>query len=256
MRLIFSMLVAVALVVPSFSALAAEPVPANRAVTPAYNVDIHDPIEPFNRAVFQFNRAVDFLVIKPVAMVYGAILPQFVRNGISNFLGNLLTPVVMVNTLLQGDWTGFETTLHRMVVNTTLGMGGVNDVASHLGLARVHADFGQTLGKWGLGQGFYIVFPIIGSTSVRDGTGLLVDNFAFDPYNIIFMNSGTDWPLYARAGTAIVSLRDRYGKEYDDIMKTSVDPYVTFRSMYAQRRNYMVQGKTAGGGYDAYDAAE
>lgn len=257
MRTFFSRLLLVAfLVAPATLSFAAvEPVPANRAVTPDYQANINDPIEPFNRAVFQFNRGIDFLVIKPVTTVYTTIIPQFIRNGVSNFLVNLGTPVVMFNSLLQGDWTGFETSLHRLVINTTLGMGGVNDVAKHLNIQPVHADFGQTLGKWGLGQGFYVVLPIIGPSSLRDGTGRVVDGFALDPYNVVFMDSGTEWPIYARAGLTVLDTRARYGKEYDDIMRNAVDPYVTFRSMYAQRRNYVVQGKNAKG-YDAYGAAD
>lgn len=254
MRFLFSALVLIAFVAPvSASFAAVEPVPANRAVTPDYNADVNDPIEPFNRAVFQFNRGVDFLVIKPVTAVYTTIVPQFIRNGISNFLVNLGTPVVMLNSMFQGDWAGFETSLHRLVINTTLGMGGVNDVARHLNIHPVQADFGQTLGKWGLGHGFYIVLPIIGPSSLRDGSGRLVDTLALDPYNVAFMASDTEWPVWARGGMTVVDTRARYGKEYDDIMRNSVDPYVTFRSMYSQRRNYLVQGKNVSG-YDAYDS--
>lgn len=251
-----SLLLSAFLIVPATTAFSAvEPVPANHAVTPAYKADINDPIEPFNRAVFQFNRGVDFLVIKPITTVYTTVFPDFFRTSISNFLSNLSTPVWMVNNLLQADWTGFESNLHRLVVNTTLGFGGFNDVASHLNIQPVHADFGQTLGQWGLGQGFYLVLPLIGPSSLRDGTGRVVDNFAFDPYNVIFMDSETEWPVYARAGLAVVDARARYGKEYDDIMRNAVDPYVTFRSIYAQRRNYLVQGQNAKA-YDAYGMAE
>lgn len=217
-----------------------------------YSAEINDPIEPFNRAVFQFNTFVDFLILKPVTTIYDFILPQFVRNGIRNFLGNLGTPVVMVNTLLQGNWEGFETSLHRLVINTTLGMGGLNDVASDLGVMPVQADFGQTLGKWGMGHGFYLVLPIIGPSSARDGVGRLTDTMAFDPYNVIFWDSETEWPIWTRAGLTVVDARSRYGNDYDRIMKNSVDPYVTFRSIYSQRRAYLVQDKAV----DAYAAAE
>lgn len=255
--LLSCLLLAFVLTIPAMAVAVAavEPVPANRALTPDYQADINDPIEPFNRAVFQFNRAVDFLVIKPVTVVYTTIVPRIFRNGITNFLTHLTTPVWMVNNVLQGDWAGFENNLHRLVINTTLGMGGVNDVARHLNVQAAPADFGQTLGKWGMGHGFYLVLPIIGPASFRDGTGRLVDNFAFDPYNIAFMESGTDWPLYTRAGMVIVDVRARYGKEYDDVMRNAVDPYITFRSIYSQRRSYLVQGNNAQS-YDAYGAAE
>ena len=227
-----------------------EPVPANKQAV-QFAGGLSDPIEPFNRAIFQFNRAVDFLIIKPVSSLYGFVLPQFMQDAVSNFLTNLGTPIVMLNTALQGDWTGFETTLHRMVVNSTLGMGGVVDVASHHGLQPVRADFGQTLGKWGVGHGFYLVLPIIGPSSLRDGSGRVVDGFV-DPYNFLFWQAETEWPIWARAGLTIVDTRARFGDDYDQIMRAAVDPYVTFRSMYAQRRAYMVQDSTV----DPYAAAE
>lgn len=212
---------------------------------------INDPIEPFNRAVFQFNRFVDFIVLKPITTVYTTIFPQFVQDSVTSFLRNLGTPVVMLNTALQGDWNGFETSLHRLVINTTLGVGGLVDVASDLNLQPVSADFGQTLGKWGVGHGFYVVLPIIGPSSLRDGGGRVVDAFA-DPYNLAFMNSDNEWPIWARAGLSVLDARARYGADYDRTMRNAVDPYVTFRSIYSQNRAYMVQDK----GVDAYAAAE
>lgn len=235
---------------PAFAA-ERQPEPANRAVADYYEGNINDPIEPFNRAVFQFNRAVDFLILKPVTSAYTFIFPQFVQNAVTSFLTNLGTPIVMLNTALQGDWTGFETSLHRLVINTTLGMGGLNDVASDLHIRPVKADFGQTLGKWGVGHGFYLVLPIIGPSSLRDGGGRVVDAYA-DPYNIAFMDSETEWPIYARAGLTVIDARARYGEDYDQIMHNAVDPYVTFRSIYAQNRAYMVQDHSV----DAYSQAE
>lgn len=227
-----------------------EPVPANNEAV-QFSGGLTDPIEPFNRAVFQFNRAVDFLILKPVTSVYTFIFPQFVQDSVTAFLTNLGTPIVMLNTALQGDWQGFETSLHRLVVNSTLGMAGFVDVASHHGLQPVNADFGQTLGKWGLGHGFYVVLPIMGPSSARDTSGRVVDGFT-DPYNYLFWQSGTEWPVYARAGLTAIDTRARFGDDYDQIMRTSVDPYVTFRSMYAQRRAYMVQDRSV----DAYSNAE
>jgi phospholipid-binding lipoprotein MlaA len=221
--------------------------------TPVVNVSpIADPLEPFNRAVFQFNRFVDFLILKPVSIVYKTVFPGFVRNSVSSFLGNLASPVVMANELLQGNFSGFENTLHRFVINTTLGVGGLNDVAASLGRPdRDNGDFGQTLGVWGVGHGFYLVLPIIGPSSLRDGTGRVVDAFA-DPYNNIMWNTDRDWAVWTRAGAVVLDKRTKYGDKYDDIMKTANDPYVTFRSIYAQRRAYLVQDKAV----DAYTAAQ
>ncbi len=212
---------------------------------------INDPIEPFNRAVFQFNKGVDFLLLKPATFVYKNALPGFIRNSVSSVLDTLGQPIVMLNSLLQGDWRMFERSLHRFVVNATLGLGGLNDVATHLGIGPANADFGQTLGVWGADHGFYLVLPIFGSSSLRDGTGEVVDAFA-DPFNAYFNNTETYWPIVTRAGLSAVDARYKYGDAYDDVMENAVDPYVTFRSLFVQRRAYMVQGNTA----DAYGEAE
>jgi len=255
MRHFLSVALFLGLLAPAAVFAQIQPMPAHAAVAVNEDGSINDPIEPFNRAVFQFNRGVDFLILKPVTIVYDTVVPTPVRHGVTNFLTNLSTPVVMLNCLLQGNWSGFETSLHRLVINTTLGFGGLNDVASDLHIQPVAADFGQTLGKWGVGHGFYLVLPIIGPSSARDGVGRVADAYA-DPYNEAFMHSDmdSDWPIWARAGAVVIDARSRYGADYDRVMKTSVDPYVTFRSIYSQRRAYLVQGKTKG--VDAYSAAE
>lgn len=214
-------------------------------------VPIYDPIEPFNRAVFQFNRGIDFMILKPVVWSYEHLLPQILRDTVSAFLDNLKAPVVMLNSALQADWPVFETSLHRFVINSTLGVLGLVDVASHLGLDPVSADFGQTLGKWGVGHGFYVVLPIIGPSSVRDGVGIVGDTAA-DPFYWVWLDAEQDALIWTRAGLTAVDRRYKLGDDYDNIMNNAVDPYVTFRSIYVQRRAYMVQGNTV----DAYGEAE
>ena len=233
----------------AFPAFAVEPVTKKEQVVEV--TPINDPIEPFNRAVFQFNNFVDFLILKPVTFVYKNALPGFVRSSVSSLLDTLGQPIVMLNSLLQGDFGTFETSVHRFVVNATLGLGGLNDVATELGIGPAKADFGQTLGVWGLDHGFYVVLPILGSSSLRDGTGEAVDAVA-DPFNAVWRDSETYWPIYTRMGLTAVDARYKYGDAYDDVMKNAVDPYVTFRSMYVQRRAYLVQGKAV----DAYGEAE
>lgn len=240
----FTLLTAPAFAVPKDSVSKGKPLAVE--VSPIY-----DPIEPFNRAVFQFNRFVDFLILKPVTKVYTTVTPEFAQHGVTNFLGNLGEPINMLNNLLQGNWGGLETSFKRLYVNTVFGGLGLVDVADNMGFHKAKADFGQTLGKWGAGHGMYLVLPIMGPSSVRDGAGNVVDAFA-DPYNIMFMDAETEWPIYARMGLTAIDLRARYGDEYDRTMKTAVDPYVTFRSIYAQRRAYLVQDKDT----DAYADAE
>lgn len=217
---------------------------------------INDPIEPFNRAVFQFNYFVDSVLLKPVTTVYKAVLPQFAEDGVSNFLSNLLTPVKLLNEILQGDWYGADITVRRFFVNSTLGLGGLIDVASYHGLTPAEqADFGQTLGKWGAGHGFYLVLPIIGPSSGRDAVGRVGDIVA-DPINWALWNSDHEWLLWTRAGLTVIDTRARYGSTYDDIMKNATDPYVTFRSIYSQRRAYLVQDRVQRQSSDPYAAVE
>ncbi|MDB5478052.1 MAG: hypothetical protein JWM96_547 [Alphaproteobacteria bacterium] len=230
---------------------------SNSRIAARSDGSINDPIEPFNRAVFGFNRFVDYIVINPVTKAYTFVTPTFVQHGVTSFLSNLGQPIVLLNTALQGDWQGFSHTMRRFVMNSTFGVAGLYDLASQRRMPLVDADFGQTLGKWGVGHGFFLMLPILGPSSGRDATGRVVDTLA-DPYNIAFTASDTEWPIYARAGLTVVDARARYGDEIDRINKTAVDPYVTFRSIYSQRRAYMVQDRSANpyGKQDAYSQAE
>jgi len=248
MRRHFVSLLVTSLFVVTFGAQAAP-----RNAEPVVEVTpIPDPIEPFNRAVFQFNRGVDFLILNPAATACKKILPQFARDSIDSFLSNLASPIYMANELLQWDIKDFDIVLRRFVVNSTLGMGGLIDVAGYHGLpAPAPEDFGQTMGKWGADHGIYVVLPVIGSSSLRDGTGFLVDSYA-DPFNSWARNTDRDWALYTRGGVAAVNKRAKIGESYNDIMQNAVDPYVTFRSIYKQNRDYLIQDQAV----DSYADAE
>jgi phospholipid-binding lipoprotein MlaA len=250
MRILSSALVVLMLTTSAVSAAPTKaPVKSEPAVVEVS--PIYDPIEPFNRAVFQFNRFIDFLILKPVTKVYTTVTPDIAQTGVTNFLSNLGEPVNLLNNLLQGNWLGARKTFERAYINTVYGVLGFIDVAEEMGIHKQNADFGQTMGKWGVGHGMYLVLPVMGPSSARDGSGLLVDAFV-DPYNQAFMDSETEWPIYARAGLTVIDARARYGDEIDRTMKNAVDPYVTFRSIYAQRRAYVVQDKSI----DSYGDAE
>lgn len=235
--------------------LALVPVAANARphdMGPSDTPAISDPLERFNRAVFQFNRGVDFLVLNPLAMAYTHILPGFARTSIGAFLSNLSSPIYAANELLQADWADFDVTVRRFVVNSTLGVAGLVDVAAHHGLtAPEPEDFGQTLAMWGVGHGPYFVAPLMGPTSLRDAFAGIVDIF-FDPFNMMFDNSDDYELIYARLGLTVVDARAKIGPSYDDIMNNAVDPYVTFRSIYVQNRAYLVKESAV----DSYDDLE
>jgi phospholipid-binding lipoprotein MlaA len=145
------------------------------ASVPADKAHPQDPFERVNRATYKFNSALDRAVLKPVAVAYRDHVPQFIRTGVSNFLDNLGYPSVIVNDLLQGKLVdGFKDT-GRLLLNTTLGVGGLLDPASSVGLARNDEDFGQTLGKWGVPAGPYLVLPLMGPSTLRDTPARYVD---------------------------------------------------------------------------------
>ncbi len=134
-----------------------------------------DPIEGFNRAMFAFNEGVDTVVIKPVAKGYDAVVPAPVRTGVTNFFGNIADLFIGINNLLQGKPDQAFSDFGRVVINTTIGILGLFDVASEAGLEKHEEDFGQTFGRWGVGDGAYVVLPFFGPRTVRDTVGLVLD---------------------------------------------------------------------------------
>ena len=197
--------------------------------------DINDPFESVNRASFNFSLAVDKGVLRPVAVGYRRIVPEPVRDGIRNFLNNLDSPLILANDVLQGETDRAGTTLIRAGVNTTLGIGGLFDVATRMGYMRHYEDFGQTLAVYGVGEGPYIFVPLFGPANPRDIVGWVVD-LAFEPLTY------AQWreKFYWQAGeftVDFVDLRARNIDTLDDLEKSSLDFYASVRSLYRQSRN-------------------
>ena len=142
------------------------------------NVNPADPIEPFNRAVFNFNDGLDQAVLRPVATAYDQVTPSPVKTGVRNFFGNISDVWSVVNNLLQLKIEKSLETFMRVSVNTVYGLGGLVDIGSEMGLSKNEQDFGQTLGVWGVGAGPYVVLPLFGPSSVRDTVGTVVDTSA------------------------------------------------------------------------------
>jgi len=195
----------------------------------------NDPYESTNRAIFDFNMKVDRNVAKPVAKFYNHAVPTFARDGLHNFLTNLDKPITLGNDMLQADGPRVGETLCRFTVNTTLGVGGLVDVATMIGVPDHTEDFGQTLGTYGVGEGPYIVVPFMGPDPPRDIAGDVVDIF-MDPLTYINFHGSDTW--YAvRAGTEVLDLRARNVDNLEQIERTSIDFYATTRSLYRQYRN-------------------
>lgn len=200
---------------------------------------ISDPFEGGNRVMMSINEGIDKAVLEPVARGYRYVAPKPVRTSVRNFLRNLKSPIVMGNQLLQGDLEGFANATGRLVINTLLGVGGLFDVADMGGIPYESEDFGQTLAVWGVGNGPYMVIPLLGPSTVRDGTGMLVDAFA-DPVRIYMFNHDLEWLHYTRVGVGIIDTREEYLDIIDDLRRNSFDYYAAIRSAYYQRRQALV----------------
>jgi phospholipid-binding lipoprotein MlaA len=203
---------------------------------------IADPLEPFNRAMYQFNDKLYFWVLKPLAQGYKAIVPEVARVGVSNFFTNIAFPVRFVNCLLQANIGGAARELGRFALNTLGGVGGLFDPASHpdVDLAKQDEDFGQTLGVYGVGQGFYINWPILGPSSPRDTLGMAGDFFLY-PITYYYSDS---W-VVSGALRGVEKVNDvslRIG-DYESLKEAAIDPYVAIRDAYVQYRLNKVKDK-------------
>ncbi len=216
---------------------------------PAAAQQVSDPLEPVNRAIFRFNDAVDRAVLEPVARGYRYVAPAPVRRSVRNFLGNLRSPVTLANDLLQGERDRAGTTLARFMINTTLGVGGLFDAAAALGHQPHDEDFGQTLGRWGVGDGPYLVLPLLGPSNLRDAGGRVGDYF-FDPLSQCCI---TDEAALARFGTGALSEREQALEVVDDLRRNTLDVYATVRSAYAQRRAAQIRNGAPPLADQAYD---
>lgn len=190
-----------------------------------------DPAEPLNRIMYDIHTGLDTVIFRPVASAYRFVMPEFGRDAVSNFVRNLASPVVFVNSVLQGDQENTFATFWRFVINTAFGLGGLIDVASDGGLKNRSADFGQTLYVWGVDSGPYTFLPVFGPGTVRDSFGRVVDIF-FNP--TVWFDE--PWLSYAQAGITIVDARSSNYTTINDIYDNSLDPYATFRSGYLQKR--------------------
>lgn len=212
--------------------LAAVGMAAGCAHSPTY--DPQDPLEPVNRGIYKFNDTADTYVLRPVAKGYVAVTPTFVRTGVTNFFSNLAYPLTIVNQFLQGKPADGFSDVGRFLVNSTLGLGGLFDPATPLGLEKHDEDFGQTFGKWGVGNGWYLMLPFLGPSTNRDLSGRIVaipfnPTYAFEESEVLIGLSVLD----------IVNTRAML-LNADRLVRNQYDPYVFIRDAYLQRRRAQV----------------
>lgn len=191
--------------------------------------DPADPLEPVNRGIYSFNRTLDTYALRPVAKGYKDYVPGEVRTGVSNFLDNLFYPTTIVNDLFQAKFVQGGKDLARFTLNTTVGLAGILDVATPLGLQRNDEDLGQTFGRWGVGEGWYLMLPFFGPSSNRDVIGRVGDTFT---------SATTYVDTYpALAVTAVDTVHERSELlDADRFLDEQLDPYVALRTIYLQNR--------------------
>lgn len=192
--------------------------------------DPRDPLESWNRKVYGFNETVDRYTLRPVAKAYKGYTPSLVQRGVGNFFDNLRYPITVVNSYLQGKLVDGTSDLARFLVNSTIGVAGLFDVATPMGLEKHDEDFGQTLGVWGVGQGIYIVLPLLGPSTGRDLVGQGADEF-LDPLNLIEDDD-------VRLALWVLYLTDRRAGvlAYERLVRDSFDPYLFVRTAYLENR--------------------
>jgi phospholipid-binding lipoprotein MlaA len=209
------------------------------ATLPNGKPDPSDRFERFNRSVYKFNTVLDHAILRPTARAYVRVVPQPVRTGVSNVISNLAYPVTLVNNFLQGKVHDGMTDAARLLVNSTIGIGGVFDPASGMGLERHQEDFGQTMGWWGMHSGPYLMLPLLGPSTVRDAVGLVPDYLLLHEIETVHLfnnNEYVQWSLFA------VGAVDRRTQllDQDPILDRTYDPYAFLRSAYLQRRDYLI----------------
>lgn len=195
---------------------------------------VADPIEPFNRLMFEFNDSAYTYLLKPVASGYSTVLPADIRGCIWNFFRNLEEPIRFVNCILQGRFEESMWVVSRFLINTVAGVFGLGDPATReFGIPMIESSLGETLALWGVGDGFYVVIPFYGPSTLRDFTGTVVDAFTLAPY---YFWSDDFWTLATIYGVKEINKLSLFLNAYEDLRRLSFDPYVALRNSYFQNR--------------------
>lgn len=232
---------------PIFSALALSLALGACSTPSAESLAQNDPWEKTNRDIFDFDVKLDHAVARPIARGYRDVVPEPVRDGIHNAVTNLNSPVVLANDVLQGDGDKAANTFGRIVINSTVGIGGLIDVAAKLGIPYHDNDFGITMGKGGIAEGSYLVLPFAGPMPPRDLVGTGVD-VALDPLTWTKFHGRDTW-MVVRFGIGILDGEASRMDAVETIERSSIDFYATTRNLYRQSRNAKInEGKTPAAG--------
>lgn len=223
------------------------------ACTPADpSQPFNDPHEARNRKVHDANRALDRAVVRPVSVAYGAVIPKPVQRGVSNLSDNFAMPGIMVNNLLQGDVEHLVENTFRFAFNTTLGIGGIFDPATSIGLPGKTTDFGETLHVWGTAEGAYVELPVLGPSTERDAGGRVVDAI-LNPMRFILPDSPESYLPTAVNVVSKIGDRSRYSKLVDEVLYESADSYAQARILYLQNRRFELGETAVDDTFDPYE---
>jgi len=205
-----------------------------------------DCFESLNRGIFSFNKVLDETIFKPVAKSY-SYLPVSIKVSVRNVTSNISHTVTIPNHLLQGNFKNFAHDSGRFIINTTFGVLGLFDPATKIGLHKLeHEDYGQTLGKWGVGPGCYVMLPIFGPSTIRDAIGKIA-NTTLDPFYMVTVGNKTimnnnfgDSTYYLEKGFDTIDFRAENLNNFDNLEKNSIDLYASIKSLYLQRRESLI----------------
>lgn len=214
------------------------------ATLPEDRLAQRDPLEGFNRGMWKVNSSIDAVALKPATKVYRTVTPRPARRGISRVLLNLAEPFSAINNLLQGKPSRAARNIGRFLVNSTIGIGGLADHATGLGIAPADEDFGQTLARWGVNGGPYLVLPLLGPSTLRDGVGAIT-YFVTDPYHVAVRHTGlSQAERLGLTSFEFIDIRsDLIDSGVDAFLATSLDPYAAARSAFLQRRRAQIRDR-------------
>jgi len=218
----------------------ATPPPASDPDALADFQQTNDPLEPMNRTLYSVNQGLDTALLRPLAVGYTWVMPEFVRDRVHNLLSNLNSPVLLANDMMQAKPRRAGDTLMRFVINSTFGFAGMFDVADGWGYPYHNSDFGETLALWGVPDGPYLFLPVLGPGNPRDSSGHGVD-VALDPITWVGHGATVTDLKWARYGVTLVDVRSRLLDTLDKATAQALDPYATVRSLYRQHREAEIE---------------
>lgn len=221
----------------SFPDLLSEEANAEGTVEEKQEIQVNDPLESMNRFFFEVNDQLYIWIVKPVTKGYTRVLPHEIRESLGNFFLNIGFPVNFLNSVLQGDIRSTIVVVERFLINSTLGVVGLVDVAANeFDIGPRRADFGQTLGRWGFGEGVFLYWPLIGPSNLRDSLGLAADTFA-KPLPYVYDDRVIDLAIYSTERVNVLSLHPGL---YEDLKRYSLDPYIAARQIYTEYRRGVI----------------